>query len=92
MALIPFTTPGSSEFIALSIMLALMVGVLRLVLGLFKLGAIVNLLSSPVIVGFTNAAALIIGLSQLSKIIGVPFPRSDFYLGDLCSGADRLHP
>ena len=82
-ALIPFATPGSADFIQLSIMLALMVGMLRLGLGLFKLGAIVNLLSSPVIVGFTNAAALIIGLSQLSKIIGVPFPRSDFYLADL---------
>jgi len=82
-ALIPFATPGSPDFITLSVMLALMVGVLRLALGLFQLGAIVNLLSSPVIVGFTNAAALIIGLSQLSKIIGVPFPRSDFYLEDL---------
>lgn len=82
-ALIPFATPGSLDFIQLSIMLALMVGILRLALGLFKLGAVVNLLSSPVIVGFTNAAALIIGLSQLSKIIGVPFPRSDFYLADL---------
>ncbi|NCA71567.1 MAG: SulP family inorganic anion transporter [Sphingobacteriia bacterium] len=82
-AVIPFATPGSERFIELSIMLALMVGVLRLALGLFKLGAIVNLLSSPVVVGFTNAAALIIGLSQLSKIIGVPFPRSDFYLADL---------
>ncbi|HSH30017.1 MAG TPA: SulP family inorganic anion transporter, partial [Thiohalobacter sp.] len=37
----------------------------------------------PVIVGFTNAAALIIGLSQLSKVIGVPFPRTDSYLLDL---------
>jgi sulfate permease, SulP family len=82
-AIIPFATPGSPSFIELSVMLALMVGVLRLALGLFKLGAIVNLLSSPVVVGFTNAAALIIGLSQLSKIIGVPFPRSDFYLADL---------
>jgi len=82
-ALIPFATPGTADFIELSIMLALMVGVLRLALGLFKLGAIVNLLSSPVIVGFTNAAALIIGMSQLSKIIGVPFPRSDSYLNDL---------
>jgi MFS superfamily sulfate permease-like transporter len=82
-AIIPFASPGSASFIELSIMLALMVGVLRLALGLFKLGAIVNLLSSPVVVGFTNAAALIIGLSQLSKIIGVPFPRSDFYLADL---------
>lgn len=82
-ALIPFATPGSEGFIQLSIMLALMVGILRLALGIFKLGAIVNLLSSPVIVGFTNAAALIIGLSQLSKIIGVPFPRTESYLADL---------
>jgi MFS superfamily sulfate permease-like transporter len=82
-ALIPFATPGSDSFIQLSIMLALMVGILRLALGVFKLGSIVNMLSSPVIVGFTNAAALIIGLSQLSKIIGVPFPRTDSYLADL---------
>lgn len=82
-ALITFASPGSPEFIELSIMLALMVGILRLALGVFRLGAIVNLLSSPVIVGFTNAAALIIGFSQLSKVIGVPFPRSDSYLSDL---------
>jgi len=82
-ALIPFATPGSADFIELSVMLALMVGVLRLTLGALSLGAIVNLLSSPVIVGFTNAAALIIGLSQLSKVIGVPFPRTESYLADL---------
>ncbi|MCB1775758.1 MAG: sodium-independent anion transporter, partial [Gammaproteobacteria bacterium] len=82
-ALIPFATPGSTTFIELSVMLALMVGVLRLALGALSLGAIVNLLSSPVIVGFTNAAALIIGLSQLSKVIGVPFPRTESYLADL---------
>jgi len=82
-ALIPFATPGSPGFIELSIMLALMVGVLRLFLGIFSLGALVNLLSSPVIVGFTNAAALIIGLSQLNKVLGVPFPRTESYLADL---------
>jgi len=82
-ALIPFATPGSPGFIELSIMLALMVGVLRLILGVFSLGALVNLLSSPVIVGFTNAAALIIGLSQLNKVLGVPFPRTESYLADL---------
>ena len=82
-ALIPFATPGSPGFIELSIMLALMVGVLRLTLGALSLGALVNLLSSPVIVGFTNAAALIIGLSQLNKVLGVPFPRTESYLADL---------
>ncbi|MFP3874148.1 MAG: SulP family inorganic anion transporter [Thiohalophilus sp.] len=89
-ALIPLASPGSAEFIELSIMLALLVGILRLVLGLFRLGAIVNLLSSPVIVGFTNAAALIIGLSQLSKVIGVPFPRTESYLADLWRVFEQL--
>ena len=80
---IPFATPGTSQFIELSIMLALMVGVLRLALGLLRLGALVNLLSSPVVVGFTNAAALIIGLSLLAEVLSVPFPRSDVFMADL---------
>ncbi|MGB5651337.1 MAG: SulP family inorganic anion transporter [Sedimenticolaceae bacterium] len=82
-ALIPFANPGSDMFVELSVMLALMVGILRLTLGVLSLGAVVNLLSSPVIVGFTNAAALIIGLSQLSNVLGVPFPRTESYLADL---------
>lgn len=80
---IPFAAPGSDKFIEISIMLALMVGVLRLLLGLLRLGAIVNLLSSPVVVGFTNAAALIIGLSLLAEVLNVPFPRSDVFMADL---------
>ena len=82
-ALIPFAMVETDKFIELAIMLGLMVGVLRLVLGLARLGFLVNFISSPVLVGFTNAAALIIGLSQLSKIIGVPFPRTDAYIVDL---------
>ncbi|MGD8711990.1 MAG: SulP family inorganic anion transporter, partial [Thiohalophilus sp.] len=89
-ALIPLASPGSADFIELSVMLAMMVGILRLGLGLFRLGAIVNLLSSPVIIGFTNAAALIIGLSQLSKVIGVPFPRTESYLADLWRVFEQL--
>lgn len=81
--IIPFASPGSDKFIELSIMLALMVGVLRLVLGMLRLGALVNLLSSPVVVGFTNAAALIIGLSLLAEVLNVPFPRSDVFMADL---------
>jgi SulP family sulfate permease len=41
----------------------------QIALGVFKLGTVVNLLSHPVIIGFTNAAAIIIGLSQLNKLI-----------------------
>lgn len=82
-AILPLAAQGSEQFIELSIMLALMVGVLRLLLGFLQLGVIVNFLSQPVIVGFTNAAALIIGLSQLSQILGVPFPRTESFLYDL---------
>jgi len=61
-ALAPLAAPGSSQFIALAVMMALMVGIIQLGLGIFKLGVVVNFLSHPVIVGFTNAAAIIIGL------------------------------
>ncbi|WIM05443.1 MAG: SulP family inorganic anion transporter [Candidatus Nitricoxidivorans perseverans] len=78
-----FAAPGSDEFVALAIMLALLVGVVQLALGVFKLGVIVNFLSHPVIVGFTNAAAMIIGLSQVNKLIGVPMGRSEHFIQDI---------
>ncbi|MEM0995826.1 MAG: solute carrier family 26 protein [Bacteroidota bacterium] len=67
---------GSETFIELAILLALMVGVLQFMLGVFRLGFLVNFLSHPVISGFTSAAALIIGLSQLKHLLGVDIPRS----------------
>lgn len=82
-ALIPFADIGSPEFVALAILMALLVGLVQLGLGLFRLGVIVNFLSHPVIVGFTNAAALIIGLSQLNKIFGVSMPRSEHFINDI---------
>ncbi len=89
-AVLPLATLGSQDFIVLSVMLALMVGVLRLALGLLRMGILVNFLSSPVIVGFTNAAALIIGLSQLSKLLNVPFPRTDTFVLDLWNVVAQL--
>lgn len=81
--LAPLAAPGSEQFIALAIMLALMVGIFQLALGAFKLGVVVNFLSHPVIVGFTNAAAIIIGLSQINKLIGVPMGRSEHFIQDI---------
>ncbi len=82
-ALATLAPPGSEQFIALAIMLTLLVGLIQLALGVFKLGVIVNFLSHPVIVGFTNAAAIIIGLSQLSKLLGVSMPRTESFLNDI---------
>jgi MFS superfamily sulfate permease-like transporter len=62
---------GSDRFIEYSILLAFLVGAFQFFLGVFRLGVIVNFLAHPVITGFTNAAALIIASSQLSKIFGV---------------------
>jgi SulP family sulfate permease len=82
-ALAPLAASGSSQFIALAIMMALMVGIIQLTLGVFKLGVVVNFLSHPVIVGFTNAAAIIIGLSQLNKLFGVSMGRSEHFIQDI---------
>ncbi len=67
-------TEMASQYILLIMFLTLIVGCFQFLLGFFKLGVIVNFLSHPVIVGFTNAAAMVIGLSQLSKIFGVSMP------------------
>ena len=70
-SLAPLATTGSPGYIAYAVMLALMVGVFQLVIGTLRLGLVVNFLSHPVVNGFTNAAAIIIASSQLSKMFGV---------------------
>ena len=67
---------GTELYIQLAITLALMVGLIQFLLGASRLGFLVNFLSHPVISGFTSAAALIIGLSQLKHLLGVNIPRS----------------
>ncbi len=70
-SLAPLATAGSPGYIAYAILLALMVGIFQLTLGILRLGLVVNFLSHPVVNGFTNAAAIIIASSQLSKMFGV---------------------
>ena len=68
---------GSESYISIAILLALMVGTIQFILGIFSLGFIVNFLSKPVITGFTSAVALIIGLNQFRNLFGVDFFQSD---------------
>ncbi len=70
-ALEPIASAGSEGYIVYAITLALIVGLFQLSLGLLRLGVLVNFLSHPVVLGFTNAAAIIIATSQLDKIFGV---------------------
>lgn len=78
-ALEPLATGNPEGYIAYAALLALIVGVFQLSLGLLKLGVIVNFLSHPVVVGFTNAGAIIIATSQLSKIFGVSAPTAEHH-------------
>ncbi len=67
----PLAASGSEGFLAYAMILAIFVGVFQMCLGLLRLGVVVDLLSHPVVVGFTNAGALIIATSQLGKLFGV---------------------
>ena len=68
---------GSESYISIAILLALMVGGIQFIMGVFSLGFIVNFLSKPVITGFTSAVALIIGFNQFRNLFGVDFVQSD---------------
>ncbi|MGB5277541.1 MAG: SulP family inorganic anion transporter, partial [Gammaproteobacteria bacterium] len=66
-------------YVAYAIALALMVGIFQLMLGVLRLGVLVDFLSHPVVIGFTNAAAIIIATSQLSKIFGVVVEKGEHH-------------
>ncbi|ARV06611.1 sodium-independent anion transporter [Polaribacter sp. SA4-10] len=68
---------GSGSYISMAILLALMVGAIQFLMGVFSLGFIVNFLSKPVITGFTSAVALTIGINQFRNLLGVDFVQSD---------------
>lgn len=65
-------TPGSLEFVTAATLLALLVGVIRVGLGLVKLGGFAYFLSQPVLRGFTSGAAVLIFLSQVPAALGLP--------------------
>ena len=81
-ALTPLALPFSDHFVGLALLLALMVGVIQFTLGVLKLGTIVSFVSHPVIVGFMNAAAIIIALSQIDMLLGIPRERTEVFLVD----------
>lgn len=67
---------GTELYLTLAAVVALLTGIIQLAMGALRLGFVVNFLSHPVISGFTSAAALIIGLSQLKHLLGIDLARS----------------
>jgi SulP family sulfate permease len=92
-----YAEPGDPRYLKLAFLLTCLLGLIRILMGLARLAALVNLLSQPVLAAFTNAAAMIIGLSQVNKIFGLPKGNSRFFggflfdIGKVFSQVHRTH-
>lgn len=70
----------TEDYITMAILLAFMVGAIQFLLGLFRMGFLVNFLSKPVISGFTSGAAIIIIFSQIKHLLGADIAGSNKFI------------
>jgi sulfate permease, SulP family len=73
--LTPLAAPGTPAYVQLALTLAFLVGVMQLLLGLARVGALVDKVPHAVVVGFTAGAAVLILNSQLGAALGLPLVR-----------------
>lgn len=86
---------GTQEYLQLVVMLTLLVGVLQWLMGILRMGFVVNFLSRPVLTGFTLAAAITIAVSQLDKLLGLHVARSSSFWESFSATLQQLwefHP
>ncbi len=91
----PLAEPGSPEFVELAFLLAFLVGIIYLIIGLFRLGEIMSFISHSAVKGFTAAAALIITATQLPNFLGLSVARHEYIfqqLLDIVTSLPGLHP
>lgn len=89
-SLTSYAKPGEEKFIELAILMALLVGLIQLFMGLFRLGFIVNFVSHSVIMGFTNAAAIIIITTQIPALLGIKVEQKELIFQNLYEIAINL--
>ena len=78
-ALSAHAQPGTPEYVQLALTLTMMVGLVQLIMGMARLGALVNFISHSVVVGFTAGAALLIASSQLKHLLGLQLERTGHF-------------
>ncbi len=66
-----YAEPGTSQFIEYALAITILTGVIQLIFGLARMGALINFISQVVIVGFTAGAAVLIILSQVKHLLGL---------------------
>ncbi len=94
-SLLPIAEPETEEFVQLAALLALLVGVFQLALGIFRLGFIMNFVSHAVVVGFSNAAAIIIASTQVPHLLGIEVEKHEFVLMnflEIIRNLGNIHP
>jgi SulP family sulfate permease len=83
--------PGSAEYLQLVLFLALLVGVIQLIMGLARLGTLLNFVSHAVLTGFITGAAVLIAVQQLPNLLGLKLPRSGILYKHLYALVVNLH-
>ncbi len=94
-ALAPLAAPGSPEYVQMAASLAFLAGLCMLALGALRLGLLVNFISQPVIVGFTAGAGILILVSQIGPLTGIPVPQGASLahtFARLAGGIDQARP
>jgi sulfate permease, SulP family len=89
-SIMPLAPYGTEQFYSYVILMALISGLFQIGLGLARMGVLLNFLSYPVLRGFINAAAIIIGLSQLPPMVGLSLKNSQHFLSDVLHVVEHL--
>ena len=66
--------PGTAQYVELVLVMSLIAGVFKLLMGLLRLGVLVNFVSNTVVIGFTAGAGLLIAASQIQHLFAIPVP------------------
>lgn len=79
-AISPYAEAGTEAFVSLALTLTFLAGIYQFLLGLFRIGALINFVSHTVVIGFTAGASILIAISQLRHVFGVTLPKgNEFY-------------
>ena len=91
-ALQPLFAVGSTAYIEAACLLAIMVGIISLILGLFRFGFLIQLISHPVIKSFIIASALLIALGQFKFLLDIPLQTNNIpeFIGSLVNNFHRI--
>ncbi len=72
--------PFTPEFITLALTITFLAGIYQFILGIARMGILVNFVSHTVVIGFTAGAAILIATSQMKNILGIEVPRGESFM------------